>query len=158
MSETGAATPVDQSPFARRRAGARLAAVQALYQMDVAGRGSEAVVREFLEFRLPKDERVEEVDPEHFSAIVRGVVEEQRTVDAAVAGVLAKGWKPERLDKTVRAILRCGAWELSARPDTPRAVVIDEYVNVAAGFFDGSELNFINAALDKLAKATDAEA
>lgn len=138
------------------RSVARLAAVQALYQMDVAGAGVEAVVREFADHRFGGDlegAMLAEADEALFAEIVRGVVAEQARVDAAVVKRLAKGWRMERLDATARAILRAGAWELLRRPDTPVEVVLDEYIELARAFFEGTaEPGFLNAALDGVAR------
>lgn len=138
--------------FARRRAGSRLAAVQALYQLEVGGRGATAVVREFLDDRLPDENRADDVDAAFFTALVEGAVAEQKDIDAEVTRSLADGWKLTRIDATVRAILRLGAFEILKRADVPARVAIDEYVEVAHQFFDGPEPGFVNAALDGLAR------
>jgi N utilization substance protein B len=137
------------------RSVARLAAVQALYQMEVSSIGVEHVIREFVEHRFDRD--VEGVtlaaaDEAFFGELVRGVVAEQARIDAAVARRLAAGWRLERLDATVRAILRAGAYELANRPDVPTEVAIDEYVEVAKSFFEGTEPSFVNGALDAVAR------
>ncbi len=142
------------------RSVARLAAVQALYQMEVSGAGVEAVVREFSDHRFDRPLGGEEVegaalaaaDESFFADLVRGVVEHQRGIDPAIAHRLAQGWRLDRLDATVRAILRAGAFELSHRPDVPVEVVINEYVDVARSFFEGPQPGFVNAALDGLAR------
>jgi N utilization substance protein B len=133
---------------------ARLAAVQALYQMDVSGEGAEAVVREFHDYRFDRDmegERLASADEAWFAGIVRGVAAGQIGVDGAIRRRLAAGWKLERLDATVRAILRAGAYELMCQPEVPVEVVIDEYVEIAKSFFEGPEAGFVNAALDGIA-------
>ena len=82
---------------------------------------------------------------------------------AAVGAVVGKAFgRPARfasiaaraLGGTVaaNALLRCGAWELLKHPDTPREVVIDEYVELAKAFFDEAEAKFVNAALDGVAR------
>lgn len=142
------------------RSVARLAAVQALYQMEVSGVGAEAVIREFSEHRFDRDlptETGEEVtlagaDEAFFADLVRGVVAEQRTIDAAIARRLASTWRLERIDATVRAILRAGAYELIHRSDVPTEVAIDEYVELAKSFFEGPEPGFVNGALDAVAQ------
>ncbi len=140
------------------RSVARLAAVQALYQMEVSGAGVEAVIREFSEHRFDRGIEGEEsatlasADEAFFADLVRGVVGAQREIDAAVVKRLAQGWRLERLDATVRAILRAGAFELAHRPDVPVEVVIDEYVELAKSFFEGPEPGFVNGALDKVAQ------
>jgi transcription antitermination protein NusB len=134
---------------------ARLAAVQALYQMEVSGAGSEAVVREFVDHRFDADmegERLAPADEAYFRDIVRGVVERQAAIDKAIVRRLAENWRLERIDATLRAILRAGAFELIARPDAPIEVVIDEYVEIAKSFFNGPEPGFVNGALDAIAR------
>ncbi|MFN3514567.1 MAG: transcription antitermination factor NusB [Phenylobacterium sp.] len=141
-----------------RRSVARLAAVQALYQMEVSGAGVEAVIREFSEHRFDRGLEGEDSQPMaaadegFFADLVRGVVSAQREIDTAVARRLASGWRLERLDATVRAILRAGAYELAHRPDVPAEVAIDEYVELAKSFFEGPEPGFVNGALDGVAK------
>lgn len=142
------------------RSVARLAAVQALYQMEVSSAGAETVIREFAEHRFDRDlpgEPGEDLtlasaDEAFFADLVRGVVEHQKAVDAAIARRLAAGWRLERLDATARAILRAGAYELAHRPDVPTEVVIDEYVELAKSFFEGPEPGFVNGALDAVAQ------
>ena len=137
------------------RSVARLAAVQALYQMDVSGVGVEAVVREFGDHRF--DHIIEGVDMAKadtvfFAELVRGAVKSQGDVDKIVVAHLATGWRLERIDATARAILRAGAFELLHGPDTPTEVVIDEYVGIAKSFFEGAEPGFVNGALDAIAR------
>jgi N utilization substance protein B len=142
-------------PGHQARSVARLAAVQALYQMEVAGVGVEAVVREFSDHRFGGDiegQRLAEADEAFFAEIVRGVVSEQVAVDALIRRRLAANWKLERLDSTVRAMLRAGAWELLRRPETPIEIVIDEYVDLAKAFVDAKEQAFVNGALDAVAR------
>jgi len=143
------------SQVRQARSVARLAAVQALYQMEVSHAGVETVIREFSDHRFDRD--VEDMtlaaaDEAFFADLVRGVVSHQREVDAAVVKRLAQGWKLERLDATVRAILRAGAYELTHREDVPTEVVIDEYVELAKSFFEGPEPGFVNGALDAVAQ------
>jgi N utilization substance protein B len=140
-------------PPRQARSVARLAAVQALYQMEISGAGVDAVVREFVDHRFGSDlegEPLAEADEAFFGELVRGVVSEQAVIDRAVVRRLAQGWKLERLDATVRAILRAGAYELARRPDVPAEVVIDEYVELAKAFVDPTDAGFVNAALDAI--------
>ncbi|MBI1198095.1 MAG: transcription antitermination factor NusB [Phenylobacterium sp.] len=137
------------------RSVARLAAVQALYQMEVSSIGVEHVIREFSEHRFDRDVdgvTLAAADEAFFGDLVRGVVGEQSRIDAAIVRRLASGWRLERLDATVRAILRAGAFELAHRPDVPTEVVIDEYVELAKSFFEGTEPGFVNGALDGVAR------
>ncbi|WP_300542892.1 transcription antitermination factor NusB [Maricaulis sp.] len=140
---------------ARLRRAARLAAVQALYQMEIAGRGASSVIREFRDHRFGstgEGEEFVEADEDFFEALVAGVVDKQAKVDPTIDGLLADGWRMERLDSTVRAILRAAGYELFERIDVPARVVIDEYIDVANAFFEGSEPKFVNAALDRCAR------
>lgn len=139
----------------RARTVARLAAVQALYQMEMSGVGAEHVVREFSEHRFDGDiegETLAEADEAFFAELVKGVVAEQGSIDKAITSRLAAGWRLERIDATLRAILRAGAWELIRRPDVPVEVAIDEYVEIAKSFFEGPEPGFVNGALDGIAR------
>ena len=139
----------------RARSVARLAAVQALYQMEVSGAGAEAVIREFSDHRFDRDiegHTLAQADEDFFGEAVRGVVADQSAIDQAIAKRLAEGWRLERIDATLRAILRAGAWELMRRPDVPHEVSIDEYVEIAKSFFEGPEPGFVNGALDGIAR------
>ena len=144
------------TPKARQaRSVARLAAVQALYQMEVSGVGVEAVVREFTEHRFEVDiegETLAAADENFFAELVRGTVAGQAVIDKAILKRLASGWKLERIDATARAILRAGAFELISRADVPAEVAIDEYVEIAKSFFEGPEPGFVNGALDGIAR------
>ncbi len=137
------------------RSVARLAAVQALYQMEVSGAGVDSVIREFGEHRFDRDvegERLAAADEAFFAELAKGVVTNQAKVDQGIVKRLASGWRLERLDATARAVLRAGAFELMYRPDVPTEVVINEYVEIAKSFFEGPESGFINGALDAIAR------
>jgi transcription antitermination protein NusB len=148
-----------RSPARRARSVARLAAVQALYQMEVAGAGVEAVIREFRDHRFGEpvagdaEFGLADADEPFFADLVRGVVARQGEIDAAVQKRLAANWKLPRLDATARALLRAGTFELISEDGAPVEVVIDEYVELAKAFFDGpTEPGFVNAALDGVAR------
>lgn len=131
---------------------ARLAAVQALYQMEVSGATTADVIADFTAGKLPRETEASYTDSEGdfdlFKLLVEKAVDRQATYDRAIARHLSKGWRLERIDSVARAILRSGAAELEQRTDIPVAVVINEYVDIAKAFFDGPEPGFINAALD----------
>ncbi|MEL6258576.1 MAG: transcription antitermination factor NusB [Pseudomonadota bacterium] len=138
-----------------RRSGARLAAVQALYQMEQSGRSAKAVIREFMEDRLglgTEGDPIDEADPDLFKSIVTNVVDRQAEVDAAIVARLAEGWKLSRLDATTRAIVRAAATEFLSHDELSDAIILDEYVSIAHAFFDGDEPKFVNGVLDKVAK------
>jgi N utilization substance protein B len=148
-------TPSRKSPVPVARAAARLGAVQALYQMDIAQTDLADVLADFGSIRLGEEFEDGECGTADFALlrdIVGGVVREQRLIDRALDGCLAAGWSLSRLDATARAILRAGAYELMFRNDIPAKVTISQYIDVAHAFFDGSEPGFINAALDQLAR------
>jgi len=134
--------------YHKRRSGARMAAVQALYQMDISAAPVETVISEFSNFRLNS----EDVDQALFEDILKGVIQFQDVIDTDIALQLSEKWSIKRLDMTLRAIMRAGCYELSRRPDIPALVIIDEYVSVAADFFEQSEPAFVNGTLDKYAK------
>jgi N utilization substance protein B len=141
--------------LAARRSGARLAAVQALYQMEQTQQSVRSVIADFMEDRLglnDEGEPIEEADPDIFRAIVDGVVERQEGIDAAIMKRLAEGWKIERLDATSRAILRAGVYELIAEISLPSQIILDEYVSIAHAFFEGAEPKFINGLLDAVSR------
>ena len=143
-----------------RRAGARLAAVQALYEMEQSGKSAKATIRDFMEDRLgigPNEEPVEEADPDLFKSIVNGVIEHQARIDQAIVTRLTKGWKISRLDTTMRALLRAGAGEFIGHQHLPGAVILDEYVALAYDFFEDKDAKFANAVLQNVGKDLRAE-
>ena len=139
----------------RSRSAARLAAVQALYQMEMEETPLTKLLHEFHEHRLGatiEEETYAEAEVEFFDDLVSGVDSRRAEIDALITERLAEGWSLERLDRPMRAILRAGAYELIARPDVPIATVITEYVDVAHAFFDKRETGFVNGLLDAIAK------
>ena len=137
------------------RSQARLAAVQALYQMDLAETDLAAVIEEFKAHRLGSDldnGTAGEVDPEHFVRVLKGVVRRQREIDPLIDRQLAEGWRLTRIDSIVRAILRAGVFELMELGDVPVRVVISEYIEVAHAFFESDEPKVVNGVLDSLAR------
>lgn len=141
--------------LAARRSGARLAAVQALYQMEQTEQSTRSVIADFMGDRLglnDEGEPIEEADPDIFKTIVNGVVEHQEQIDVAIMKRLATGWKIERLDATSRAILRAAVYELVAEISLPSQIILDEYVSLAHAFFEGAEPKFINGLLDAVSR------
>lgn len=137
------------------RRAARLAAVQAVYQMELTGRDADDVTREFIEHRFAGESEPATTgspDEVFFADIVHGVPHHQTEIDRAVARCLAADWTLGRMDSILRAILRAAAYELIARPDVPSKVVFDEYLDITHAFFQGDEPGFVNAVLDRLAK------
>ena len=130
--------------------------MQALYQMDIGGTGVLEIVAEYEEYRLGREidgETYLKADASWFRSIVAGVVRDQRKLDPMIGAALQDDWALSRLDSTVRAILRCGTFELLERKDVPIAVIVTEYVEIAKAFFeDNDEPKLVNAVLDRIAK------
>ncbi|MCP8895639.1 transcription antitermination factor NusB [Shinella daejeonensis] len=148
----------DQQPpvrLANQRGAARLAAVQALYQMDVGGTGLLEIVAEYEAHRLGQEldgDTYLKADAGWFRSIVSGVVRDQRLLDPLIGTALQDDWALSRLDSTVRAILRAGTFELKERKDIPIAVIVTEYVEIAKAFFEDEEPKLVNAVLDRIAR------
>jgi N utilization substance protein B len=150
-------TDRDQQPVkpANQRGAARLAAVQALYQMDIGGSGVLEVVAEYEAHRLGQEVNGDtylKADASWFRSIVSGVVRDQRLLDPMIGAALQDDWALSRVDSTVRAILRAGTFELKERRDVPVAVIVTEYVEIAKAFFEDEEPKLVNAVLDRIAK------
>jgi N utilization substance protein B len=140
---------------ANQRGAARLAAVQALYQMDIGGTGVLEIVAEYEAHRLGQEldgDTYLKADPSWFRSIVSGVVRDQRLLDPMIGSALQDDWALSRLDSTVRAILRAGTFELRERKDVPVAVIVTEYVQIAKAFFEDEEPKLVNAVLDRIAR------
>jgi transcription antitermination protein NusB len=147
--------PSKEGRQANRRGAARLAAVQALYQMDLAATPINEALAQFESHWIGREVEGEEYLPAeaaHFRDVVRGVVEDQRKLDPMIDQALQKGWPLKRIETVLRAILRAGAYELDRKPDVPARVVVAEYVDVAHAFVDREETGMINAVLDQLAR------
>lgn len=137
------------------RSAARLAAVQALYQMDVSGKSVLDAMAEFEAFWIGREVEGIEFKPsdnDFFRSIISGVVENQRAIDMNVDKALAAGWPLRRVEAVLRAILRAGGYELMFRKDVPARVAITEYVDVTHGFYGEDEPGLVNAVLDTLAR------
>jgi len=145
----------DDIKQANQRGAARLAAVQALYQMELSGTGVLEIVAEYENFRLGQEldgDQYLKADASWFRSIVAGVVKDQRSLDPLIADSLIEGWPLSRLDATIRAILRAGVFELIERKDVPVAVIVTEYVEIANAFFSEDEPKLVNAVLDSVAR------
>ena len=140
----------------RRRSIARLAAVQALYQLELnSGLGPESVIGEFVHHRLGREidgDVYGEADEKLFADIVRGVWNERERLDETLAAALTEEWPLPRLDMILRLILEAGAYEMVHRPDVPPRVTMSEYIAIADAFFGGKEPGLANGVLDRLAR------
>jgi N utilization substance protein B len=140
---------------AENRSAARLAACQALYQMEVTGKGLKEILAEFETYWIGAEVEGDQYKPAEiafFRSIVSGVLGDQVTIDRAVDNILAAGWPLRRIEALLRAILRAGAFELIKRGDIPARVAIKEYVDVAGAFFEREEAGMVNAVMDALAR------
>ncbi len=147
--------PTSQDRRANKRGAARLAAVQALYQMDLAATPLHEILAEFESHWIGREVEGEQYLPAEaafFREIVGGVVAEQRKLDPLIDEALAKGWPLKRIETVLRAILRAGAYELDKRSDIPARVIVSEYVDVAHAFVEKDETGMINAVLDQIAR------
>lgn len=137
------------------RSAARLAAVQALYQHQMERTPTARLLDEFHRHRFGEiidGTEFADAEVDFFDDLVAGAIARKGEIDELLAARLAQGWTLARLDKTMLQILRCGAYELIARPDVPVGSAISEYVEVAKAFFDDREAKFVNGVLDALAK------
>jgi N utilization substance protein B len=140
---------------ANKRGAARLAAVQALYQMDIAGTGLNEILAEFENHWIGREVEGAQYLPAEaafFRDIITGVVREQRKLDPLIDQALAERWPLKRIEAILRAVLRAGAYELDHRRDVPARVVVSEYADVAAAFVEREETGMVNAVLDQLAR------
>jgi N utilization substance protein B len=148
-------------PAGRPRTAARVAAVQALFQSEQGPENPETVIDQFIRHRLGElpgtggyeDGRVPDAHVKLFGRIVRMAVEHQNELDTKLVEALPPEWPLPRLDPVLRALLRAGGAELAMKDGPPAKVVINEYLDVAHGFFDGDEPRMANALLERLARA-----
>lgn len=157
MTEATSKNPSTKKRPARAiaRSAARLGAVQALYQMELSGRGIKGVLAEYSQGRLGEtfeDGECGKADVAFLKDTLEGVLREQRTLDVKLNEFLSDAWKLPRLDSTMRAILRAAAYELQFRKDVPPPVTISEYLDVTKAFFDDDEAKFVNGVLDRYAR------
>jgi N utilization substance protein B len=142
------------SAKARRKA-ARLAAVQALYQIDLTGNNAESVLGEFIKHRLGHEvdgDVFVAADPQLFADIVRGTSARRPELDRMLENCLGSQAALDRMELLLRAILRAGAFEILAHVDVHPRIAISEYVDVGHAFFAGKEPGLVNGVLDRIAR------
>lgn len=155
MNATGEPARADNEAKTRSRTSARLAAVQALYQVGMTDRPAARVVDEFVAHRLTEIEESSSfghADEALFRKLTLGTAADLDAIDGLISEALVEGWRSERLESTLHAILRVGVHELLAHGETPRAVIISEYVDVAHAFYDDKAAGLVNGVLDKIAR------
>jgi N utilization substance protein B len=147
------------APTGRPRTGARVAAVQALFQSELTGESAETVADQFIRHRIGAGEGPESFEDGGvplaniplFQAILSAAAKGAEAADAEIRAHLNKDWTLERLDPVLRALLRAAAAELLAGKEPPARVVINEYLDVARGFLDEETARFANGVLDAMA-------
>jgi N utilization substance protein B len=140
--------------ISRRRA-ARLAAIQALYELSINGGDVEDLIIEHVQNRpgaLFANDSFVEVDQDLFADVVRGTCRWRQQVDEKLATLLTGSWSLSRLDRILRDLLACAAYELLYRKDIPVRVVLNEYLDLAHAFFAEQEPGMVNGVLDRLAR------
>ena len=150
-----AAKPPKEERKANKRGAARLAAVQALYQMDIGGAGINDIFAEFESHWLGNEVEGDQYLPAEeafFRDVVAGVLRDQNKLDPLIDDALSKGWPLARIEAILRAVMRAGSYELEHRKDIPARVIISEYVDVAHAFVEGDETGMVNAVLDQIAR------
>ncbi len=152
LENNGAIGGRNGAPSVPSRTRARLAAVQALYQMDLTQCDLSEVLDEFLTHRFETIEIYAGADRNFFRDIASGVAHGQTQIDSEIAAHLAEGWRLSRLDSILRAILRSGVYELLEKRDVPARAIINEYVEIAHDFFGGEEPGVVNGVLDRVAR------
>lgn len=144
-----------QGSLKARRTAARLAAVQVLYQMRLNNQPARVALREFGQDRVgvPVDgDTFVTPDAETLDAVIEGADARADDIDAIVTRALRDGGR-DRIETLLDCILRAGVAELLCRPDVDTGVIINDYLSVTSGFYEGGESKIVNAVLDKAAKA-----
>src|SRR5262245_57244799 len=155
MKRKAAAGNSADPPKANRRGAARLAAVQALYQMDIAGTGLNEILAQFESHWIGREVEGAQYLPAeraYFRELVRGVIDGQRQLDPLIDEALQSDWPLKRVEALLRALLRAGAYELECKRDVPARVIMAEYVAIADAFLDRDETGMVNAVLDQIAR------
>ncbi|CAE7594229.1 glyA [Symbiodinium microadriaticum] len=141
---------------------AEAALAMVLFQLDTSGGNPDDVLADYVAFGLEDHlgEALEKAggerpDPDfkHLRKVVEGCVQNQIDIDDALDKALSDDWKLARMDRNLVAILRAGGAELAALPDTPVKVILTEYADVAAAFFDQKEVALVTAVLDKASRS-----
>jgi N utilization substance protein B len=130
----------------------RVAAVQAVYQMEQNPDDRQDVVRQFLQARFNNDVKgTTEPDLNFFKDITNFLASDLNIFDQQITEHLTEQWKIERLPSLSRSVLRCALYELTHAPSVPTPVIINEYIEVAKGFLEKKDVSFIHSIIDVLA-------
>ena len=139
---------------ARPRTAARLAAVQALYQLKMTGSAPTDIIEEFVHFRLSAAEENHGLgipDIQLFRDLTRGTASHLNHIDPLIASALSREGSLDKLETTLQAILQVGVFELISPLETPTEVVINEYVDLTHAFYEKQTVGLVNGVLDKVA-------
>ena len=139
---------------ARPRTAARLAAVQALYQMKMTGAALTDIIEEFVHFRLlaaDENHGFGRPDTQLFRDLISGTASHVNHIDPLIASALSKEGSLDKLETTLQAILQVGVFELISPLETPTEVVINEYVDLTHAFYEKQTVGLVNGVLDKVA-------
>ncbi|MFO0995148.1 MAG: transcription antitermination factor NusB [Alphaproteobacteria bacterium] len=150
----------DRTDLRSQRRTARLAAVQALYQIEIGGEAVELVLREFPERLIPNmfdDGSGAEIDRDFFDALVRGVADKRAEIDAAIRGAMTRDVGIDRLEPLLKVVMRAGVYELMARYDVPARVALAEHVAICHAFYGERETGLVNGVLDRVARTVRRE-
>jgi len=132
----------------RRRA--RECALKILYQKEMREEPVEVLLKEFWESSTVRSQGVKS----YAEKIVHGVMENFSEIDRLISGA-ALNWQLERMGMVDRNILRIGVWELLFSPDVPKAVVINEAIEIARLYSGDESPGFVNGILDKVARVQE---
>jgi N utilization substance protein B len=133
---------------------ARLMAVQAVYQASLNEQDLRSAAQEYLEHRVSmhvEGEEIVEPDSVLFKKIVSGVAERREDLGGVIQANAKNGGAG--FEALIKAILMCGSYELLAHTKIDAPIIINDYLNVAHGFFNESEVGLVNGILDKVAKS-----
>ncbi|TAK62004.1 transcription antitermination factor NusB [Methylobacter sp.] len=131
--------------MSQARTNARKAAVQALYQWQMAGQDLSEIERQFLE-----EERLKDAQKSYFVELFYGVPKNLDAIDQSLSEFVDR--PVDTIDPVERAILRIGVYELLHRLDMPYKVVLNEGINLAKYFGADGSHKYVNGILDKVAQ------
>ena len=94
--------------------------------------------------------KTQKLDEKFLHSVIQNTIESMPAIDTTIQRFLKTPWKIETLDNTVAAILRAGTYELLFNAKVESKIVTSEYTNLTHAFFDGPEIGFVNAILDKI--------
>lgn len=130
-----------------QRATARLAAVQSVYAIKVGDQQEDTILDNILNFQ---EEGWEKPDMPFLRRLVESCQNNMEEICTLVEQHLTKDWTINRIDKLILSIMICAVNELLYEKDTPAQIILKEYVDLSADFFDEKDVNFINASLNAL--------